>query len=181
MATREHLILAAIEVDRPGLVADLTGFIAEHRCNVEDSRLVVLGGFAGLMFLVAGEPAEVDALIGGLDELQERRRIRVIPRRVPPVAVAAPATQPRHVVEASAIDHQGIIHALADLVRQHGGNILELETTTESAPMSGEPLFAMRMEITLPNGEEAARHLEEELTRAARAQAIELRVHHPSA
>ena len=46
------LLLSATEPDRLGLVAELTKFIAEKGCNVEDSRIVVLGGYAGLMALV---------------------------------------------------------------------------------------------------------------------------------
>ena len=57
MSTREELILSATEPDRPGLVAELTGYIAECECNIEDSRVSVLGGHAGLMFLVSGVPS----------------------------------------------------------------------------------------------------------------------------
>ena len=38
-------------------MAELTGCIAECGCNVEDSRIVVLGGYAGIMVLLSGEPA----------------------------------------------------------------------------------------------------------------------------
>ena len=58
MGGREFLLLSATEAARSGLVADLTGFIATRGCNVEDSRLVVLGGYAGLMVLLSGGPTE---------------------------------------------------------------------------------------------------------------------------
>jgi predicted amino acid-binding ACT domain protein len=76
-----------------------------------------------------------------------------------------------------AIDHAGIIHALAETVRRHGGNILELESTAESAPMSGEPLFRLRMGVRLPGGSDAETDLWRELERVATEQGVDLEVH----
>src|SRR5512147_482797 len=82
MAAREFLLLSATEPDRSGLVAELTGFIAECGCNVEDSRIVVLGGYAGIMVLLSGEPIELQTVLNGLEHLRERSGIRAVPRRV---------------------------------------------------------------------------------------------------
>ena len=176
MSTREHLILSATELDRPGLVAELTGFIAERGCNVEDSRVVVMGGYAGLMFLVSGTAPQVAAVEEGLPQLERASGLRVTSRRLASVeaprgAVDSPAT---FVVTASAMDHEGIIHAITDVVRSNGGNILELETSTESAPMSGSPLFALRMTITLAERRGSAARLRDALDALARASAIDL-------
>jgi glycine cleavage system transcriptional repressor len=174
MAAREFLILSATEPDRTGLIAELTGFIAERGCNVEDSRVVVLGGHAGLLFLISGEPAEIAAVVEGREALRERTGIRVAARRVPAAAAEPAEGGVRYTVEASALDHEGIIHAMADLVRRHGANIIELETSTESAPMSGEPLFAMRMTVALPAGGAGGERLERELEAAALEHSIDL-------
>ena len=178
MAPREYLILSATEPDRTGLIADLTGFIGECGCNVEDSRVVVLGGYAGLMLLISGASEAVNRVVDRLEVLREQSGIRAVVRRI---GTRRPAEAPgvvRLAVQAHAIDHEGIIHALADIVRRHGGNILELETSTESAPMSGEPLFAMRMTVALPDRNGSAERLERELKAVARAQAMEIEARH---
>ncbi|HKT58433.1 MAG TPA: ACT domain-containing protein [Gemmatimonadales bacterium] len=175
MSDREFLLLSATEPDRLGLVAELTRFIAEKGCNVEDSRIVVLGGYAGLMVLVSGDPTALQGLLDGLDELRERHGIRLAPRRVAARRSAQPAA-PEMVVHAQAIDHPGIIHALSDIVRQFGGNILELESASESAPQSGEPLFRLRMTVRLPPAVDSA-HLWRELEAAATSQGVDLEVH----
>jgi glycine cleavage system regulatory protein len=176
MSHREFLLLSATEPDRLGLVAEVTRFIAERACNVEDSRLVVLGGYAGLMVLVSGEAAALRSVLDGLDELRERHGIRMAPRRV---ATRRPdaGSAPEVVVHARAIDHAGIIHALAETVRRYGGNILELESAVESAPMSGEPLFRLRMGVRLPEPAAAESQLWRELEAVAAAQGVELEVH----
>jgi glycine cleavage system transcriptional repressor len=176
MPERELLLLSATEPDRLGLVAELTGFIAERGCNVEDSRLVVLGGYAGLMLLVSGEPAALRSVLDGLDHLRERHGIRAAPRLVATRRPEAPAA-PQMVVHARAIDHAGIIHALAETVRRYGGNILELESAVESAPMSGEPLFRLRMSVRLPEPAAAESELWRELEAVAAAQGVDLEVH----
>jgi glycine cleavage system transcriptional repressor len=175
MPARDDLLLSATEPDRSGLVAELTGFIAECGANVDDSRVVVLGGHAGLMLLVAGQPDQLAAVLAGLDRFRERTGIRAVPRRVAARLETGAQETGRVEVRASAIDHEGIIHALAETVRRHGGNILELESATEPAPMSGEPLFTLRMSVWAgePGAGEALR---QELEQLAQREGIELGV-----
>lgn len=173
MGERAYLILSAIQQDRPGLVAEVTGFIADCGCNVEDSRVVVLGGHAGLMFLISGTEEQVDAVVRTVEKATGVRAVsRRIPAVAPPTAEAPSPTT--FVLTARAMDHEGIIHRVTDIVRAHGGNILELETSTESAPMSGSPLFGMRMLLTLDERYGSTARLREALDAAARAEAIDL-------
>ena len=176
MSHREFLLLSATEPDRLGLVAEVTRFLAERGCNVEDSRLVVLGGYAGLMVLVSGEAAALRSVLDGLDQLRERSGIRMAPRRVA-TRLPEASSAPEVVVHARAIDHAGIIHALAETVRRHGGSILELESATESAPMTGEPLFRLRMSVRLPEAGGAESELCRELEAVAVREGVELELH----
>ena len=176
MPHREFLLLSATEPDRLGLVAEVTRFIAERECNVEDSRLVILGGYAGLMVLVSGEAAALRRVLDGLDQLREQHGIRMAPRRVATRRPEA-SSAPEMVLHARAIDHAGIIHALAETVRRHGGSILELESSTESAPMTGEPLFRLRMNVRLPEGASVESELCRELEAVAAGEGVELELH----
>src|SRR5262249_47600601 len=98
------------------------------------------------------------------------------PRRVATRRSAAQVETSHHVVEASAIDHEGIIHALAEAVRRGGGNILELESTTEAAPMKGGAPLTLRMKVRFPDTEDQRQRLSKELEAVAQAQGIELEV-----
>jgi glycine cleavage system transcriptional repressor len=176
LAAREFLLLSATEPDRSGLIAELTGFIADRGCNVEGSRIVVLGGYAGIMVLLSGEAEAVQTVLDGLEELRTRSGIRAVPRRVASRRIAPGLPAPRLEVEASAIDHEGIIHALAETVRRHGGNILELESATESAPMSAEPLLRLRMSVWTPAEPGAGQRLWQELEEVARQEGVDLEI-----
>jgi glycine cleavage system regulatory protein len=67
-----------------------------------------------------------------------------------------------------------IIFSFTEAERGHGGNILELETATESAPMSGSPLFIMEMIFTLPEAGGAAKRLRTALETMARTQSVDI-------
>jgi glycine cleavage system transcriptional repressor len=176
MDTREHIVLSAIEKDRPGLVAELSGFVARRRCNVEDSRVIVLGGHAVIMFLISGDPAGIALVEHELDALERDTGLRAVVRRIEHAPEFSSALQPApsYLITASAMDHEGIIHAIADVVRANGGNIVEMETTTESAPMSGSPLFALRMVITVAERYGSVAKLRGELENLARGEAIDV-------
>jgi len=176
MGAPEFLLLSATEPDRSGLVAELTGFIAECGCNVEDSRIVVLGGYAGIMVLISGEPAELHTVLEGLERLRARSGIRALANRVAARRATAGAPAPRVLVQATAVDHEGIIHALAEAVRRHGGNILELESATEPAPMSGEPLLRLRMSVWSPGDPGSGERLRQELESVARQEGVDLEI-----
>jgi len=124
------------------------------------------------------DPTVYTRAFGSVASLERVNGLRATVRRLRDRAVPMAEAQatPTWVVTASAMDHEGIIHALTDVVRGHGGNILELETSTESAPMTGSPLFAMRMVITVAERHGSPARLREALETLARAEAIDLDV-----
>jgi hypothetical protein len=89
-----------------GLAAELTGFVADCGCNVEDSRIVVLGGYADHASSPGSLPSSRRSPMASGDLSQTG----IWHNRVARVDHRGPAT-PRVVVRATALDHEGIIHA----------------------------------------------------------------------
>jgi predicted amino acid-binding ACT domain protein len=50
-------VVTAVGVDRPGVVAALSGVLVEQRCSLEDSQMAVLGGHAAMMLVVDAPPS----------------------------------------------------------------------------------------------------------------------------
>ena len=48
------------------------------------------------------------------------------------------------------MDQPGIVHRVADLLREFSVNIEDLSARQESAPFMGTPLFLMEMRVTVP-------------------------------
>jgi len=144
MAVR--LVLTLVGNDKPGIVDALTGFLAERGYNIEDSRMAVLGGeFAGMLLVAHDGPTRSEDLIS---EIEALTGMTVAIKETDAQATGAPGI-PFH-LHGYSMDHPGIVHALAHEVASLGANIEEMETTTTPAPVSGTPLFDVRMRISLP-------------------------------
>jgi len=143
-------VLTAIGRDRPGIVERVTGFLHERGANIEDSRMAALGGeFAAMLLFQA--PEEQSARIeADLAALEAENDLSVTVR-----ATSAPGERPRGPaiplrVEAVALDHPGIVHEVSRELRDLGVNIETLTTRVRQAPVSGSPLFEMRLDVSVP-------------------------------
>ena len=150
---RTTLLLTAIGSDRPGLVDSLAERVAAAGGNWEESRLARLGGqFAGIV-LVSIDDTKTDVLIAKLRDL-EGAGLQVTSRVVQPAAAAASGVQVSLVVTGA--DRTGIVRDVARILVERGVNIEELESSVQSAPMSGEAMFVARARLRVPQGLELA-------------------------
>ena len=145
-----YLVLSALGPDRPGLVAEVTRYLAEHGGNIEDSRMAVLGGEFGIMVLVSGGPAAVEAIARDAAQLEARTGLGVLirPTRSPEAhrkAAAVPC-----LIVTNALDHEGIVRAVSGALYEAGVNIVSLQTTAYNAPITGSPLFRMEATVDVP-------------------------------
>jgi glycine cleavage system transcriptional repressor len=146
----EHLVISALGSDRPGIVDRLTRLAASERCNIEDSRMLVLGGEFAVLMLVSGPEAAIAALeravppaAGELGLLLHTRRTR--PRE--PQAAARP-----YRIKVTALDQPGLVHELAGFFAARNLNIEALDTDTYAAPHTGSQMFSLQMTVNLPAG-----------------------------
>jgi len=142
--------LTCLGTDRPGIVAEVTGFLRDYGCNVEESRMAILGGEFGLLILASAPAGSLERLEGALPTLREHARLEVrLKRTESPQAHRKPGLIP-YVVKTYAADHEGILHAISQSLSDLGINIVSASTSTHPAPISGTPLFQMDMEVDVP-------------------------------
>jgi len=157
---KSHAILTAAGADRVGIVDDLTARILEGQCNVEESRMAVLGGEFAVILLLSGRQEAVRALIRDMPEQEQSLGLRITLRET---AAPRPTADTRpYTLESVSLDTPGIVHSITSLLRRHGVNIDDLETDTTPAPWTGAPMFVMRARVTLP-ADVAVASLREEL------------------
>lgn len=147
---RSHLVLSAIGPDRPGIVDEVTEFLLKHDCNLEDSRMAILGGEFALVVLVAGDAKDIAAVrqefpafVAGRGMVATAKETSVLPSGTQQAAV-------RFQVRAVGLDHEGIVHHIAHTLRELGANIESVETEATSAPVSGAPMFTLNMRVAVP-------------------------------
>ncbi len=149
---KSYLVMTVLGNDRPGLVSSLAATVASHGGNWLESRMARLAGqFAGVVRIECSSET-ADALIGelqtpgnsGLTILAVREHAEEpLPRRTLAVEVVGN-------------DRPGIVRELSAAVASAGGNIEELTTGLESAPMSGQPMFRAHGIISIPENAEPA-------------------------
>ena len=152
MSTDQYLVLSALGADRPGLVAEMTHYLSERGVNIEDSRMAVLGGEFGILVLISGPEASIARVVAEKADLETKTKLGILLRRTKSPEEHRRASVHPCVVTADAIDHEGIVRAVALAISHMGINIVSLETSTYNAPVTGSPLFRLEAHIDLPQG-----------------------------
>lgn len=149
---RNALILFAIGRDRPGIVDRITGLIYEAGCNLEDSRMSILGGEFALIILLTGRPEGLRKVTEELPVLAEGLELSVKFKETVagPEARKGVAPAIRYRIRAVAMDHPGIVHKVSHILSQYRVNVARLDTSLCFAPVTGAPIFSLEIEAEVP-------------------------------
>ncbi len=143
----EYIVLSAMGEDRIGLVEELTERIGRCNCNIEDSRMALLGDEFSIIMLLAGERDQLDALKGIADELETDLKLSVRLRDTrPPVHQKGQS----YLLETVSPDSRGLVHQLTSVLKKFDVNIEDFVTEVTPAPWTGTPMFHMRGTIVVP-------------------------------
>lgn len=140
-----YLVITASGEDKVGIVDRLSGKIAESGCNIEESRMAVLGDQFALIMLLSGPWNALSKLDGQMESLGDQLGLTIIHKRTQKRERMQPAIPYR--VEVLAMDHPGIVRNLAAFFSRNGINIEELQTDTYPAPHTGTPMFSVTMTV----------------------------------
>jgi glycine cleavage system transcriptional repressor len=142
-----HFAITAVGADRPGIVAAVTGALAGHGCNLEDSSMTILRGQFAMM-LVVDAPAGVGA--GELEAtLAGPAAALDLVLTVRPASESPPGPDADSwTVSVYGADHPGIVHGVTALLAARSVNIVDLSTRVIGTPES--PVYTMVLEVTLP-------------------------------
>jgi len=143
-----YLVLTALGKDKPGIVDKLSMAIMDCGCNIEDSRMMVMGGEFAVMLMVAGKWNELAKLEDSISPLREKLNLTITTART------ERENKNRNLipysVEVIAIDHPGIVHQIASFFSAREINIHELNSNRYAAAHTGTPMFSMHIVVDLP-------------------------------
>ncbi|MGM0432441.1 MAG: glycine cleavage system protein R [Spirochaetota bacterium] len=149
-----YAVVRAIGKDRIGIVEALTTVIESSGCNIEESKMAVLGGEFAVMILVSGQPAALDELASNNFSKPELSRLNI--DVLPTTGFPSTRGGVPYRIETVSLDSPGIVHAVTALLASEHINIEELETDSTPAPFTGSPMFTMRIRIILESPKRAA-------------------------
>ncbi|MFP4384442.1 MAG: glycine cleavage system protein R [Spirochaetia bacterium] len=145
---KKYAVLSAIGPDRVGLIEEISEYILEYNCNIEESRMAVLGGDFAMIILVEGEGDSFNSFTA---EIPAKCSVLGLHGEV---KITTPhkldTTSRPYLVETISLDTQGIVHSVTELLQEFGINVDDLETDTTAAPWTGAPMFHMRIRISVP-------------------------------
>lgn len=144
----KHLVISALGSDHPGIVNALAKKIADHDCNIEDSRMMVLGGEFAIMLMVSGNWNTIAKLQDSMPMLEQELGMTIICKQTTSRQKGQKILP--YVAEVISIDHQGIVSNLAEFFSSRQINIEDLSTSSYAAAHTGTPMFSVHMEIGIP-------------------------------
>jgi glycine cleavage system transcriptional repressor len=135
------LAITVLGHDRPGIIAETTGVLAELGSNIEDSTMTLLRGHFAMTLITDGpaEAAEVEQALGGLTA---DGSLSLSVREVPAETSTSRGTS--YLLSVHGGDRPGIVSSLVSEVAKVGGNITDLTTR-----LAGE-LYVLLAEVDVP-------------------------------
>ncbi|HVP17611.1 MAG TPA: ACT domain-containing protein [Spirochaetia bacterium] len=145
--TTAFVVLTAVGPDRVGIVDDISGAVSSGGCNIEESKMAVLGGDFAVIMLISGPASSVDSVARSLPALGKKLGLTID---------CHPTHEPRseekgrpYLLKAVSLDTPGIVHAVTDVIRRYSINIEDLETETAPAPWTGAPMFRLSAHLVI--------------------------------
>jgi len=141
------LIVTFVGPDRPGLVSALSDLAAEHGANWTDSIMANFAGqFAGIVQLQAAAE-RCDSLIAALRAMEiGDARIQIVRADDRPKIAVVRRLQ----LDLVGQDRPGIIHGISSELARCSVSIDKLQTFVASGAMSGEQMFHLTAQLTVP-------------------------------
>lgn len=148
-AGNTYYVVSALGKDRPGIVNELSNVILNCGCNIEDSRMSVLGGEFALILMASGSWDAVAKLEQQVSGLEQKLGLTIIARRTESRAGGQGLVP--YEVDVVSMDHPGIVHDVADFFSSRDINIEELNTGSYAAAHTGTPMFSLKMTVAIPS------------------------------
>lgn len=146
---KTYLVISALGEDRPGIVNRLSKVLLDQGCNIEDSRMTVLGGEFAIMLLVEGKWNTLAKVENVLPELERQLGMTIIAKRTGERATGKNLLP--YGVDVVAMDHPGIVNNLAEFFAERNINIEDMSTSSYAAAHTGTPMFSVRMTVGIPS------------------------------
>src|SRR5690349_11712205 len=135
------LAITVLGHDRPGIIAETTGVLAELGLNIEDSTMTLLRGHFAMMLITDGD-VNASTAEESLAGLTADGSLSVSVRQVPAEHVVSRGSA--YLLSVHGGDRPGIVSSVVAEVAKVGGNITDLTTR-----LAGE-LYVLIAEVDLP-------------------------------
>lgn len=142
------LVISALGQDRAGLVAELSQIVMSAGCNIEDSRMSILGGEFAIIMLISGAWNNIAKLEDNLPATAEKLGLLLNSRRTQVRDLSREEIP--YTIEVISLDHPGIVQQIAGFFSKRNINIHDMYTSCHRAAHTGSPMFTLSMTVEIP-------------------------------
>jgi len=169
-----HFALSGVGRDRPGIVASVSAVLLRHGVNVEDSQMTILRGhFTMVLVVSAPDEVDVETLREELADASRELGLEVLALSAVEELDTSGDPLPSHMITVYGADHPGILSAVSAAMAARQVDITDL--TTRLIGESQAPVYALMMEVALPDGVEVT-EIEGALQAVGREQGVDVSV-----
>ena len=134
------IVITAIGNDKPGLVKKITSIVNLNNGNIENSKMIKIEN----QFAIIMDCSLSSDIKKIKDELNTLEDLKVSYKKINNSHILEKSTK-TYFIKGS--DDQGIINTVSECFTKNSINIIEVDTFIELAPITGSPLFNMRITI----------------------------------
>lgn len=168
----EYSVISVVGPDSMGIMETIAKAIAGFGANIEETRASILGGEFAVIMLVQGVEGSRESIKSALVRSLEGRGMAVSVRAT---VGKTPGAGLPYLIETISLDTPGIVRAVTAVLLKQALNIENLECAVASAPLSGSPMFTMRIAVSVAPGLKLAA-LKAELAKAAELHDLDITV-----
>ncbi len=145
---QHYLVITALGADRPGIVNTITRHVSSCGCNIEDSRLAMLGEEFTFIMLLSGSWNAITQIESTLPLKGAELELLIVMKRTN--AHEKPATPASVWVKVEVTDSPHIIERFTDLFDTHQMNIAELASMTQASDGERSPQLSIQITAHSP-------------------------------
>ncbi|EHC84783.1 Glycine cleavage system transcriptional antiactivator GcvR [Salmonella enterica subsp. enterica serovar Senftenberg str. A4-543] len=156
-SSQHYLVITALGADRPGIVNTITRHVSSCGCNIEDSRLAMLGDEFTFIMLLSGTWNAITLIESTLPLKGAELDLLIVMKRTsdvrpPPPGNERTSDRPRPAmpatvwVQVEVADSPHLIERFTALFNSHEMNIAELVSRTQ--PAEGDKAAQLFIQIT---------------------------------
>lgn len=143
-----HLVITALGVDRPGIVNTITRHVSSCGCNIEDSRLAMLGDEFTFIMLLSGSWNAITLIESTLPLKGAELELLIVMKRTN--AGVRPPMPDTAFIQVEVADSPHIIERFTDLIDKHQMNVAELVSRITPAQHDLPPTLYIQMTAHSP-------------------------------
>ena len=147
-AKKSSLVLTLLGEDRSGIVDQLSKAIFDLDCNINDSRMTVLGGEFAIILLIEGNWNALAKLESNCPALEQQLGMKIMARQTRGRRRESELLP--YEVDVVALDRPGIVHHLASFFSRRKINIEDMATSSYAAAHTGSAMFSVHIVVSIP-------------------------------